>query len=281
VRPASPNSAGSTFSDFHPAAGTLDGLVLSGPRLIGAGVDRSVLRMRAHSSTHAADIPTAFPQTNQLSLVRLGSTVTEFAGFTVRATAEGHLYNGLRIDRARHIRVHDVRVVGVPGSASSPPGETFGLNDYRTDGARYGRVEIDGRGRGAAGFGVNGSRSITIHDCYSHDNRYSMGFAFWQVRNIAISRSIATFNGRAGFNFERVSGTVELDRIVSRWNRHPISIASDQGSAVYRIVDPVLSGPTFEVHLPRTYYGATNLQRRSDIHLIVNGRERRDLLRFT
>ena len=279
--PTHPDLAGRTFSNFRAAAGTLDGLVLGGSRLVGAGVGRTVLRMRAHTSTHARDVPSTFPQTNQLSLVRLRSTVHEFAGVTIRATPQGHLYNGLRVDRAQHLRMHDVRIVGVPGSASEPPGETFGLNDYRTSGAHYTHVEIDGAGRGAAGFGANGSRNITISRCYSHGNPYSMGFAFWHVRNITMSQSIARHNGGAGFNFERVSGTVRLSRIVTLGNHYPIRIASDQGSASYRIVDPTFAGRTLEVHLPRTYYGVRNKQRRSDVHLIIHGRDRSDLLRFT
>jgi Right handed beta helix region len=279
--PTHPNRGGRRFSNFHAAAGTLDGLVLAGNRLVGRGVGRAVLRMRPHTSTHASDVPSRFPQTNQLSLVRLQSTVREFAGFTIKATEQGHLYNGLRVDRAGHFRMHDVRIAGIPGSASAPPGETFGLNDYRTSGARYTRVEIDGAGRGASGFGVNGSRNITVRRSYSHDNRHSMGFAFWHVRNITITQSLATNNGGAGFNFERVSGSVRLSGIVALRNRYPISIASDQGSATYRIVDPTFPGRTLEVHLPRTYYGVKNKQRRDDVHLIIHGRDRSDLIRFT
>lgn len=279
--PVRPNRSGSEFSDFHRAEGTLDGLVLGGPRQVGRGVGRAVLRMRAHTSTRASAVPTRFPATNQLSLVRLRSTVREFGGFTILGTPQGHLYNGLRVDRGRRFRVHDVRVARVPGRASAPPGETFGLNDYRTTGGQYTRVEIDGAGVGAAGFGVNGSRNITIRNSYSHDNRYSMGFAFWHVRNITITKSIAARNGRAGFNFERVSGSVRLNRIVTIGNRYPISIASDQGTASYRIVNPIYSGSTLEVHLPLTYYGKKNRQRREDVHLIIHGRDRTDLLRFS
>lgn len=278
---ARPNRGGAVFSDFHRAEGTYDGIVLSADRLLGRGVGRSVLRMRSHTSTHAADIPKRFPHTNQLSLVRLRSSVREFAGFTLTGTRQGHLYNGLRVDRTTGLRVHDVRILRIPGNKSFPPGETFGLNDYRSTGNRYARVEIDGKGVGAAGFGINGSRNITIHDSYSHNNRYSMGFAFWHVRNITIERSIAAFNGRAGFNFERVSGTVRLNRIMTLGNRHPITIASDQGSATYRIVDPIFQGSKLEVHLPRTYYGKPNKQRRGSIHLIIKGRDRSDLLRFS
>src|SRR4051794_7423940 len=87
--PAHPNRGGRTFSNFHAAAGTLDGLVLAGRRLVGSGVGKAVLRMRPHTSTHASAVPSTFPQTNQLSLIRLRSTVREFAGFTIRATAQG------------------------------------------------------------------------------------------------------------------------------------------------------------------------------------------------
>ena len=38
---------------------------------------------------------------------------------------------------------------------------------------------------------------------------------------------------------------------------------------------------TLEVHLPKTYYGVKNKQRRSDVRLIIHGRDRSDLIRFT
>lgn len=272
-----------TFKDFDQATGgTMNGVAARVQGLRGSGVGRTVLKMKAHTSTKKSLIPDAFPATNQLSLVRLTGDDLTVSGFTVRGTHQGHLYNGLRIDHAKRLDVHDIKVQGVPGSSSSPPGETFGLNDYRTSGSVYTRVEVDGAGVGGAGFGANVSKNVTIRDSYFHDNRYSMGATFWEVNGIRIIDTIATENGRVGVNLERVSGRVELVRPVLLDNRQgAIRVASDRGSAEVTIVDPVFSGSHFTVVLPRTYYDSPNLQRRSDVRLIVHGKDRTEqLLRF-
>ncbi|WP_375399279.1 right-handed parallel beta-helix repeat-containing protein [uncultured Amnibacterium sp.] len=272
-----------TFTDFDAGTGgTWNGVAAWITGLRGSGVGRTVLQMKAHTSTKKAMIPRAFPATNQLSLVRLTGDDLTVSGFTLRGTNQGHLYNGLRIDHADRLDVHDVKVQGVPGSSSSPPGETFGLNDYRTNGSVYTRVEVDGAGVGGAGFGANVSKNITIRDSYFHDNRYSMGATFWEVQGITLIDTIATDNGRVGINLERVSGAVRMVRPVLLGNHQgPIRIASDRGSAKVTIVDPVFSGSHFTVVLPRTYYDRPNLQRRSDVHLIVHGQDRTEqLVRF-
>lgn len=272
-----------TFTDFDQVTGgTLNGVVARVKGLRGSGVGTTVLQMNAHTSTKKSTIPRTFPSTNQLSLLRLTGNDLTVSGFTLRGTRQGHLYNGLRIDHAARLDVHDVKVQGVPGSSSSPPGETFGLNDYRTSGSVYTRVEVDGEGVGGAGFGANVSTDVTIRDSYFHDNRYSMGATFWQVRGITLIDTIATDNGRAGINLERVSGTVRMIRPVLLGNgQGDIRVASDRGSATVTIVDPVFAGSRFTVVLPRTYYHRPNLQRRSDVRLSVHGQDRtKQLLRF-
>lgn len=272
-----------TFKDFDSATGgTMNGVAAWVKGLRGSGVGRTVLKMKAHTSTKKSTIPSTFPSTNQLSLMRLTGDDLTVSGFTLRGTHQGHLYNGLRIDHAKRLDVHDVKVQGVPGSSSSPPGETFGLNDYRTSGSVYTRVEVDGDGVGGAGFGANVSTNVTIRDSYFHDNRYSMGATFWEVKGIRIVDTIAADNGRVGINLERVSGKVQLIRPVLLGNHEgAIRVASDRGSAKVTIVDPVFSGSHFTVVLPRTYYDSPNLQRRSDVRLIVHGKDRTEqLLRF-
>lgn len=272
-----------TFKDFDQATGgTLNGVVARVKGLRGSGVATTVLKMKSHTSTKKSTIPHTFPATNQLSLMRLTGNDLTVSGFSLRGTHQGHLYNGLRIDHAKRLDVHDVKVQAVPGSSSSPPGETFGVNDYRTSGSVYTRVEVDGDGVGGAGFGANVSKNVTIRDSYFHDNRYSMGATFWEVKGITIVDTIAVDNGRVGFNLERVSGKVLMKRPVLLGNRQgAIRIASDRGSAKVTIVDPVFSGSHLTVVLPRTYYDRPNLQHRSDVRVIVHGKDRtKQLLRF-
>lgn len=274
-----------TFRDFSwEGNGTLDGVTLraslGGVR--GSGVGRTVFSMVPLSSTRKSDVPTRDGTTNQLSLMRAGGDGTTLTGFTLEATPQGHVYNGLRIQDATALRVSDVRVVGVPGNDSIPPGETFGINDYRTSGSVYSHVEVDGAGVGASGFGANNSTDVTIEHSYFHGERHSMGATFWQTRDVTITDSIGSDNGWAGFNFERVSGAVRLARCVTSGNGHgDIRIASDRGSAKYTIVDPVFTGPYFTIVYPARYLGHANAQQKSDIRLIVHGKDRTaDLVRY-
>ena len=133
-------------------------------------------------------------------------------------------------------------------------------------------------------FAANASKDITVCDATSHDNAVSMGFAFWSVRDVRLVDCAALDNGFAGFNFERVSGSVTLVRPVARDNRWDMRVVSDLGSAVYTIVDPDLTHTQtpgkWTVEVPSTYWKHRGKQRLGDIHLIVDGVERPDLLRI-
>jgi hypothetical protein len=275
-----------TLHDFAAGEERIDAarIPAASAGLVGAGVDRSTLTLAPHSSTRKSRVPTVEYQVNPLNEVRISSTHAVVGDLTLQGTAQGHTYNGLRIERSTDPRIANVKVVGIPGDMDRPPGETFGINDYKTVGAQYDHVEVDGAGVGAAGFAANGSQDITVCDASSHDNKVSMGFAFWQVKNITMIDDVAKRNGFTGFNFERVSGTVKLIRPVAQDNRWDMRVVSDQGSATYTIVDPDLTHTQvpgkWTVEVPSTYYKHPSLQKRSQIHLIVNGKERPDLLRF-
>ena len=242
----------------------------------GAGVDRTVLQMAPRTSTKAGSVPKALGTTNQLSLMRVtGSPV--LSDFTLRGTDQGHLYNGLRVHQTADAKVTDVKVTSVPGDFDSPPGETFGINDFRTHGSVYRDVEVDGAKVGGAGFGTNNSSDVTVSGSSFHDSGYSHGATFWQTRNVTVEDTSATNNFRAGFNFERVTGDVRLQGTTTRGNKlADIRIGNDQGSAKYTIVDPHYSGSKLRIMLTPTYMGRANLQKRSDIRVIVNGVDRTD-----
>lgn len=265
------------FSDFSvPLGGPYRaGVAVGTPTaLLGSGVGRTVFSMRSRTSTHARSIPTGKLQSNPLALLRVSGATTRLSGFTLQGTNQGHPYNGLVVDRIAKPRVSDVQVRDVPGTSSAPPGETFGLDDQHTSGAVYTRVEVDGDGIGAALFGSNGSRNVTVCDSRFHDSGHSFGVAFWHVRNIRLTDVISTGNHRAGLSFERVSGTVTITRPVLTGNGEAdMRIASDQGSATYRIVDPVFTGKYFTVMLPPTYYSHPERQKRSQVHLIIHGKD--------
>lgn len=144
---------------------------------------------------------------------RLGGTKTPGSGF------DTYHYNGIKVPRSTKPTIRDVKVWGIPGYRNSPPGETFGISTYLGSGARFYRVEVDGRNDsgvrvGAAGIGTNTTSGVYFEDCSSHDNAVSHGFAFWETNNGELVRCSATNNGSAsgadlggvtgaGFNMER------------------------------------------------------------------------------
>jgi hypothetical protein len=241
----------------------------------GAGIDRTIIRMAPHTSTKAGDIPTVPFTTNQYSLMRVTGPVN-LHDFTLQSTEQGHLYNGLRMHICDNPRVTNVKITGVPGSGSSPPGETFGLSDYRTTNAIYKNLEVDGMGVGASGFGANHSTNVTIEGGNFHGNAKGIGATFWQTHNVNIIDTTSA-NNRNGFNFERVTGTITMvrPRIENISGKHDISFGTDRGSAKVTIIDPVLPpGKKLRISIGSIFQGVPNQQRRSDIQVIINGVDR-------
>ena len=272
------------FADFAVrAGGSQVGASEAGGGIVGAGVGRTVFQMTPHTSTRAASIPTAFPATNQLSLLRVGGDHVVLSGFTLRGTAQGHLYNGLRVQGTRDLAASDLCVAGIPGDDNQPPGETFGINDYATRGSVYRRIEVDGRGVGAAGFAANRSTDLTIDGAYLHDDRYSAGATFYRTHDIVLTDVVSVRNGRIGLNFERVTGSVRIVRPRLAGNgTGDIRITTDSGAATYTIVDPVLpASGHLTVVFPPKYLDAPNVQPRSRIRVLIHGVDRTaDVLRF-
>ncbi|MFD1723044.1 hypothetical protein [Amnibacterium endophyticum] len=275
-----------TTSDFTAGTDRVDSSRLgrSAAGLIGAGSGATHLEMAPRSSTRKRVVPTTEYEVNPLNVLRVTSEHPVVGGFSLTGSPQGHTYNGLRIDRAHGAQVVDVHVSAIPGDMDRPPGETFGINDYKTVGSVYEHVEVDGAGVGAAGFAANGSQGITVCDASSHDNPISMGFAFWSVKDITLVDCTATDNGFTGFNFERVSGDVRLIRPKAEDNRWDMRVVSDLGSARYTIVDPDLTSTQvpgrWTIELPSTYWKHPSLQKRSDVTLIVDGKVRNDLIRW-
>jgi hypothetical protein len=242
----------------------------------GAGIDRTIIRMAPHTSTDAKNIPTAPMTTNQYSLMRVTGDGVNLHDFTLQATDQGHLYNGLRVHISKNPRITNMKVTGVPGASSSPPGETFGIDDYRTQNSVYKHIEVDGAGVGASGFGANNSTNVTIEHGLFHNNPHGIGATFWQTKDVTLI-DCTTKDNHNGFNFERVSGTVNLIRPVfgAISGTHDISIGTDQSNAVYNIVDPVLPpGQKLRILVGKNYLGKPSPQTRANVHVIVNGVDR-------
>lgn len=268
-----PLSLGTAYYDFKDFTSNTDfGVDLPSSAIItGAGIDRSILEMVPNTSTKAGIVPTATGTTNQLSLIRSTGS-PKLSNFTLKGTSQGHLYNGLRLSRTTNAQVSNVKVAGIPGNNSSPPGETFGINDYSTTGSVYKNIEIDGSGIGASGFATNSTKNVSIQDAYLHDSGYAHGAAFWQTDDITITNVKSVNNKSVGFNFERTTGTVTMRNItVGNNGTADLRMDSDQASAVFNIYDPVYLGAKLRIKVGAIYRGVANVQKKSDIHVYVNG----------
>jgi hypothetical protein len=241
----------------------------------GAGIGRTVLQMPRRASHEADAVPTRRGTTNQLSVLKVTGSPA-LAGFTLQGTDQGHLYNGLRVHRTSDARISDVLVAQIPGDDDLPPGETFAINDYRTTGSVYRRIEVDGRGVGASGFATNSSTDVTVRRGYFHDERVAHGATFWQTNTVRLVDVRSVRNAGAGLNFERDRGVVTLVRPALDGNAvADLRIASDTGRARFRILDPVLTGGAkLTIDLPATYNHLPNRQRRTDVQVLVHGADR-------
>jgi len=268
-----------TFSDFSISKdGRQVGAVLPAAGLSGQGATRSIVRMDAGSSTKASTVPADDPaNVNPLDLLLVTGTAgtqvsPTLSGFTLQGTAQGHLYNGLRLSYTRGATISGVKVAAVPGNYHINPGETFGINDWQGHGNTYTDVEVDGAGVGASALGFNSSENVTVTRADLHDNPYSAGVAAWKTRNVTLT-DVRTTGNRTGLNFERVTGTVVVTRPTIQGNtEQDLYIGTDGDSATYTITDPVLTaGAKLRIRLPANEMGSPNQQKKSDIKVLVNG----------
>ena len=255
--------------------------------LIGAGVDKTVFQMRPKSSTKSSSVPTAPFSTNQLNLIRIDAAKV-VSGFTLLGTDQGHLYGGIMFFHESGAVISDVKVVGIAGSYSAPPGETFGVNDLHGVGNTWERLEVDGKSVGAAGFGFNSSVGGNLLDCYFHDNPFSHGATNYMGTGSFVYRNTRSNRNWTGFNFEQVVSNIVIDRCDVSGNKAVANLGgpchmvidSNLGSSKVTISDPIFDGAQFTVCIHRTYAGSPNKQLASDITLTVAGVPRPDLLRI-
>ena len=189
----------------------------------GKGVKQTTVHMRPFSSTRTP--PTAKGTTNPYRLMRTpaGSGI-HIGGFTLLGTPQGqpqHMYGGLMVANQAGAVISDVLVKAIPGNAGGPPGETFGVADFKCNGAVFTRIEVDGRDAsgtmtkppdgssrvGASGLACNSSKNIEWNDCYVHDHYYGMPTC-WDTVGF-ITRNFRSVNNWRGINHERASGIIE------------------------------------------------------------------------
>ncbi len=261
--------------------------------LVGDGMDATIYRMRPRSSTKTA--PTS--GTNQLKVIRtggLGAAKTldrpVLADLSVEGTDQGHLYGGPLVGWSNGAHVHDVRVTGIPGNASSPPGETFCLALWHAAEALVEDVILDGRqdGREVAAtlLGLNDCHNPTVRRVVANHALYGMAVAVWQGSGRTLIEDVDFRECRHPINFEQYAGggTIEINRVDLRAQkdvgRPHVTLNSSRGSSRMVITDPVWDEDLGPLHIgiavigaktPPTWDGGLHTQRKEDVVVIKDG----------
>lgn len=218
--------------------------------IIGSGVDKTVFQMRPGSSTKVSYVPTqAAGGTNQLYLMRLSKSLIVCRDFTLAGTDQPndpntglpHLFNGFFNYITNGAQFYNIKISGVPGDATFPPGETFGFNCYKDQNSVLTYVEVDGytwtysstvnpdgtlaraRGahRGGSPLGHNNSKNVKEYGCNYHDGNISTHTSSYSGSPTdinAVTSGVETYystsskNGQnQGWNHENVYGHVYHD----------------------------------------------------------------------
>lgn len=169
--------------------------------LVGSGAADTFLEIVAKSSTKAGAVVNGFAannlksspsgstnQTNAWVFQSLNSPL--LANLTIRGTEQNHYYNGVKFYNCTGTpRVSGVKFSGAsPGFANSPPGETFGVNVYRSPNTTIEECEFDGRASvtgvaSASPFGWNSTSGATVRKVYAHDG-YAGMTTWWDTVDI-------------------------------------------------------------------------------------------------
>lgn len=221
-----------TWNDFthgidgaaSPSGNNASGLqLLSGSTkgILGAGGNRSILQMNANTSTKGSTVP-ASSGTNQLQYIDANNLPNGFVwdGVNMTGTAQGHLYNGLRMHNPGNVTFTNSTFGGIPGSGGSPPGETFTWNIYAqaaTSTVNVSRCTFDGRQNGtkvaSALLGTNNTSGvINITDCLFQENLGSAGPTIWELHaggTINLIRPV-TKNLKRNVGNEAQAGTINI-----------------------------------------------------------------------
>lgn len=273
------------FADFtqFPTAG----LALGNRSLTAAG---ATYEMTPHSSTKAGVIA-ALPQgsTNPYRLLAVGGNGAasstpdlDVSGFTLNGTDQGHSYGGVRIGYSKAAKLHDFFVTGIPGNAAGPPGETFSVAAWHADDLVIERVAVDGRDDGgrpvaATLFGLNDCARTVVRDCEGHHAAYGMGIAVWQCTDTTLE-DLDLRSCRHPVNFEQHrGGYIRLTRLDLRdqldGGPH-VTVNSNLASSQVVITDPKVDSWPLRVGVSfAPYFGLPQVQRVSDVQLIVAGKD--------
>lgn len=275
-----------TCTDFAEAAGYAGYwfMATNASGVTGAGAGKTMLTMKPNSSTKAATA-NAVPAGGSIlyNLVRVGGDYASnpvLRALTLQGTPQGHNYNGLMLYKTTNALLEDIEVTGIPGSADFPPGETFSVNAWNSPSTVLRRLNL--HDSGGSLLGVNKTDGILVEDSSFTGSTAAYGAAVWFGTDATFRRCVFTGNKSGPINHEQLNGQVLHDTCTYKRGAAPFHLQFDnnRGSAAVRIIDPVYDGEKLIVRLHKTYDGQPCKQLASDIHLIVAGVERPDLLQI-
>jgi len=287
--PTSPTSAPDirTLTDFAQQSA---GLFLGSGQLLGSGVDRTIYRPAPHTSAKRA--PNA--GTNQLKLIRAGglssrtAAAVDLGGFTLEGTDQQptlKAYGGIVVGYGTGSRVHDVKVTGIPGYDSRPPGETFSLAMFHAASSHLSDVTLDGNrtsdGEQVAAtlLGYNYTTGTnTITNLKANHAGSGFGLAMFQTAGTyTFDGSCDLSHNRKAINIEQsIGGSVyNFDGCDFRGTTaapYVAQVTSIRSSSQVYFRDPVVDSWPLKVNCySRNALSGANKQLDSDIHLIING----------
>lgn len=270
------------FSNF---ATQWSGIFLDAKSLLGKGVGKTTYQMKPLTSTKADAVNALTSgQSNLCLLIRSGGLDSshiysgiEIAGFTLRGTNQGHNYGGLNVGYSTGAYLHDLKITGIPGSSSSPPGETFALGAWHANNYRYEDIVLDGRDDAgvqvsASLLGINSVVTGVTRRLKSNYARYGFGAAVWDSRDLAFIDCDFRFNRKAINIEESRGGYYTFTRCDFRGTTGAAYIA--QVSSTKASSKVTFNDCTFDNDLCKvlTYPGQTNgKQLDSDIKRFING----------
>lgn len=249
-----------SFSDF--AKSTYFGAALNPCVWVkGASKASTLIKMTSNTSTKAAAVAALAPgSTNPYHLLAIGSgsgrgggPVIKWEDFTLVGTPQGHVYGGLRMNYGAIGSVmRNVKITGIPGNDSTPPGETFAANLYNCLNVVVDNCEFDGRLNEtgspvtASMLGLNNADHHTVVDTTFKYCGPGFPVAAWQCTDGDYTRCTFDHNNRVPIHIENCDGVWNFRDCI--WTNsdpteyHGVFAASANwasGEAVINIYDPV------------------------------------------
>lgn len=255
---------------------------------LGEGVDVTVYRVKPFTSTQAPMVDGLVePQTNPLRVLRwFPARLTaplEIGNFTIQGTPQGHAYGATQIGYSFGAHVHDLKVTGVPGFASGPPGETFSIALWRSENALVEDCIADGRpdGRGTTGvaatlFSHAYTRGTVHRRCTAQYANAGFGSATYE--STSESWEDSTFaNNRRHLNIERTfGGTFHYTRchFTNASVPYVAQVSTDPAHGSAKVIFEDCTVDRDGILRVRVYGpSSTNSQSDSDIRCLIGGQD--------